>query len=41
MRAVRDTMVVAPPLVMTLAEVDEMCEKAWKALDLTRKELGK
>ena len=41
MRAVRDTMVVAPPLVMTLAEVDEMCEKAWKALDLTRKELEK
>ena len=41
MRAVRDTMVVAPPLVMTHEEVDALCERAWKALDLTQKELGR
>ena len=40
-RAVRDTMIAAPPLVTTRAEVDELCEKAWKALDLTAKELGR
>ena len=41
MRAVRDTMVVAPPLVMTRGEIDELCKRAWKALDLTQKELGR
>lgn len=36
MRAVGDTMVIAPPLVLTHAEADELIEKAWKCLDLTR-----
>ena len=35
MRAVRDTMVVAPPLVITDAELDEMAERAWTSLDRT------
>jgi putrescine aminotransferase len=35
MRAVGDTIVVAPPLVLTHAEADELVEKAWKCLDLT------
>jgi putrescine aminotransferase len=36
MRAVGDTIVVAPPLVLTHAEADELIDKAWKCLDLTR-----
>jgi len=39
MRAVGDTMIIAPPLVMTHAEIDELVEKAWKCLDLTAKSL--
>ena len=35
MRAVRDTMIVAPPLVITRAQLDELAEKAWRCLDLT------
>ena len=35
MRAVGDTMIIAPPLVITQAEVDELVEKARKCLDLT------
>jgi putrescine aminotransferase len=35
MRAVGDTMIIAPPLVISLAEVDELVEKARKCLDLT------
>ena len=35
MRAVRDTMVVSPPLVITDEEIDEFMEKAWKSLDQT------
>ena len=35
MRAVGDTMVVAPPLVISHAEVDELVEKARKTLDMT------
>jgi len=37
MRAVGDTMVAAPPFVLTHEEADEMIEKAWKCLDLTMK----
>lgn len=37
MRAVGDTMVIAPPLVLTHGEADELIEKAWKCLDLTRR----
>ena len=35
MRAVGDTIVCAPPLVLSHDEADEMLEKAWKCLDLT------
>ncbi|TDV64609.1 aspartate aminotransferase family protein [Pseudomonas sp. LP_7_YM] len=41
MRAVGDTMIIAPPLVITLAEIDELVEKARKCLDLTLAELEK
>jgi putrescine---pyruvate transaminase len=40
MRAVRDVMVLAPPLVISEAEVDELAAKARLALDLTARELG-
>jgi putrescine aminotransferase len=36
MRAVGDTMVVAPPLVLSHAEADELLELAWKTLDMTQ-----
>ena len=35
MRAVGDTMIIAPPLVISFAQVDELVEKARKCLDLT------
>jgi putrescine aminotransferase len=35
MRAVGDRMIVAPPLVMTKAEIDEMAARIWECLDLT------
>ena len=35
MRAVRDTMIIAPPLVITLEQLDELADKAWRCLDLT------
>ncbi len=37
MRAVGDTIVAAPPFVLSHAEADELIEKAWKCLDLTWK----
>jgi putrescine aminotransferase len=40
MRAVRDTMIISPPLVLTHAEADELVGKAWKCLDLTARDLG-
>jgi putrescine aminotransferase len=40
MRAVQDTMIIAPPLVMERAQVDELVEKAWRCLDLTARDLG-
>ena len=39
MRAVRDVMIVAPPLVISEAEIDEMAQKARRALDLTWRDL--
>ena len=39
MRAVGDTIIAAPPFVLSHAEADEMLEKAWKGLDLTQKAL--
>ncbi|NHI01543.1 aspartate aminotransferase family protein [Oceanimonas sp. MB9] len=35
MRAVGDTMIISPPLVITHEQVDELVEKARRALDLT------
>lgn len=35
MRAVGDTIVAAPPFVLSHDEADEMIEKAWECLDLT------
>lgn len=40
MRAVRDTMIASPPLVMTREHIDEMMESARKCLDLTARETG-
>lgn len=40
MRAVNDTMVVAPPLILSHEEADELVEKAWRALDLAQRELS-
>jgi putrescine aminotransferase len=39
MRATRDTMLIAPPLVISAAEVDELIEKARRSLDLTLAEV--
>ncbi|MFP8967503.1 aspartate aminotransferase family protein [Pokkaliibacter sp. CJK22405] len=36
MRAVGDTMIIAPPFILTHAQIDELVEKAWKCLDLTQ-----
>ena len=35
MRAVRDTMIIAPPLVISHEQIDELAEKALRCLDLT------
>jgi putrescine aminotransferase len=35
MRAVGDTMIVSPPLIVEDTHVDELVGKAWQALDLT------
>ncbi|MCG3201403.1 MAG: Putrescine--pyruvate aminotransferase [Gammaproteobacteria bacterium] len=40
MRAVRDTMIIAPPLVSTIADIDEMWILARKSLDMTAAQLG-
>ena len=39
MRAVRDVMILAPPLVITAAEIDDIVVKARLALDLTLRDL--
>src|SRR3546814_19587000 len=39
-RAVRDTMVVSPPLIISRQEIDELVDRLSKALDLTAKDLG-
>ena len=41
MRAIRDTMVLAPPLTITEAEVGEIIAKAKEAIDRTARDLGK
>jgi putrescine aminotransferase len=40
MRAVGDTMIVSPPLIMEEQHFDELAEKAWRSLDLTARALG-
>ena len=40
MRAVGDTMIVAPPLVISRAEIDELLDKADKVLTATAAALG-
>lgn len=37
MRAVGDTIVTAPPFILSRGEADELIDKAWKCLDLTQK----
>ena len=41
LRAIRDTMVLAPPLVASEAEIDEIVAKAKDAIDRTEREVGK
>ncbi|WGL16750.1 aspartate aminotransferase family protein [Microbulbifer bruguierae] len=40
MRATGDTMIIAPPLIITTAQVDELVEKAHRALDDTARALA-
>jgi len=40
MRAVRDVMVLAPPLIISEDEIDEIVRRARAALDLTARDLG-
>ena len=40
MRAVGQSMVLSPPLVISHAEIDELVDKAKVALDLTAREFG-
>ncbi len=39
-RAVRDTMVISPPLIITKPEIDELVARIGKAIDLAAKDLG-
>jgi putrescine aminotransferase len=41
MRAIRDTMVLSPPFIVTEKEVDEIVEKAKAAIDQTARDFGK
>ena len=41
MRAVRDGMILSPPLIITEAEIDEIVDKARRALDATARDLGR
>jgi putrescine aminotransferase len=40
MRAVLDSMVLSPPLVITAEQTDELVEKVRRCLDLTARDLG-
>ena len=40
LRATYDAMLLSPPLIISRAQVDELFEKAWKALNETAAELG-
>jgi putrescine aminotransferase len=41
MRAVGDTMIVAPPLTLTHEQIDQLIERAVAALDKTQAALGR
>jgi putrescine aminotransferase len=41
MRAIRDTMVLAPPFIISKSEVDDIVNLAWRCFDLTARDLGK
>jgi len=41
LRATHDAMLLSPPLVITRLQVDELFDKAWKALDECARALGK
>ncbi len=41
MRAIRDTMVLAPPLVASEAEIDDIADRAKDAIDRTAKDFGR
>ncbi len=40
LRAVRDAVVLSPPLIMSHAEIDQLVERAKHCIDLTAKDLG-
>jgi putrescine aminotransferase len=40
MRAVRDTMIISPPLILTHAQIDELIAKARRVLDRTAREFA-
>ena len=39
MRAVEDTMIISPPLIISESEIDELVEKAWRSLDMTAQQI--
>jgi len=41
MRSVGDAMIISPPLVITRAQIDELIDLAFKALDITHKKLAR
>jgi len=41
LRATYDAMLLSPPLIISRAQVDELFEKAWKALEETAAALGR
>ncbi|RYF29822.1 MAG: aspartate aminotransferase family protein, partial [Comamonadaceae bacterium] len=41
LRATYDAMLLSPPLIISRAQVDELFEKTWKALNETAAELGR
>ena len=41
LRATHDAMLLSPPLILSRAQVDELFDKAWRALEDTAQALGK
>jgi len=40
MRAVGDSMIISPPLILQTADIDVFFERAWKSLDQTQKAIA-